>query len=60
MTITDEQRYRWGAPSRADSRQIREWARANGYPISPKGRLPIEIIDAYDNRENPSEGNALH
>jgi hypothetical protein len=27
---------------------IREWARANGYQVSLKGRIPQDIMDAYN------------
>jgi hypothetical protein len=30
-----------------DSRLIREWARANGYQVSDRGRIGAEIITAY-------------
>ena len=36
--------------SRADREQtaaIRAWARANGFEISDKGRIPTTVIDAY-------------
>ena len=26
---------------------VREWARANGYPVSSRGRLPAELLEAY-------------
>lgn len=28
--------------------QIREWAAANGYPIADRGRIPADIINAYE------------
>lgn len=31
----------------ADSGAIREWATAQGYTVSPRGRLPKEIVEAY-------------
>jgi hypothetical protein len=37
--------------SRADRgriQAIREWARANGHPISDRGRIPATIVEAYD------------
>jgi hypothetical protein len=30
---------------------IREWARSNGYEVSPRGRVPQHIIDAYNSKE---------
>lgn len=29
---------------------IREWARSNGYEVSPRGRVPQHIIDAYNSK----------
>jgi hypothetical protein len=40
-------------PTRRDPIQvgaIRTWARANGYEISDRGRIPREVEDAYNNR----------
>lgn len=28
--------------------EIREWARANGYRVSDRGRIPFAVVDAYD------------
>lgn len=33
--------------SREQTQAIREWARAKGYEVSDRGRLPQEITDAY-------------
>lgn len=30
------------------TRVIREWAKANGYNVSPRGRVAASVIDAYD------------
>ena len=40
------------APSQAngsagEAAAMREWARANGYDVSSRGRIPAEIRDAY-------------
>ena len=40
-------------PTRRDPIQvgaIRTWARANGYDISDRGRIPREVEEAYNNR----------
>ena len=29
---------------------IREWARSNGYEVSPRGRVPQHIVDAYNSK----------
>ena len=36
--------------SRRDLAAIREWARADGRTVSDRGRIPAEIIDAYEAR----------
>ncbi len=30
-----------------DTAAIREWARANGFSVSSRGRIPREVLDAY-------------
>ncbi|MEV5967209.1 Lsr2 family protein [Kribbella sp. NPDC051952] len=32
----------------ADARTVKEWARANGYDVSDRGRVPTEIREAFD------------
>lgn len=39
-----------GALSRSESAEIREWARANGFKVSDRGRIPAEVREAYDAR----------
>ncbi|WP_410626209.1 histone-like nucleoid-structuring protein Lsr2 [Amycolatopsis sp. cmx-8-4] len=36
------------AEDRERSRQIREWANANGYVVSERGRLSAEVIKAFE------------
>lgn len=31
----------------ADLEPIREWAKANGYDVSDRGRIPADVMDAY-------------
>jgi Lsr2 len=41
------------APARRGAEQvaaIRTWARAHGYTVAEKGRIPTEIEDAYNRR----------
>lgn len=41
-----------GAPTQADrerNQAIREWAREQGMQVSDRGRIPAEIVEAYDN-----------
>lgn len=33
---------------RQHSNAIRSWARQNGYPIGDRGRIPAEIVEAYE------------
>ncbi|SCL35383.1 Lsr2 protein [Micromonospora nigra] len=35
---------------REQNRAIREWAAKNGYKISERGRIPVEVAEAYKNR----------
>lgn len=39
------------APQR-DNRAVREWANANGYSVSDRGRIPEDIVEAYDHRND--------
>lgn len=36
------------AATKVDVGAIRSWARENGFEISDRGRIPIEIREAYD------------
>jgi hypothetical protein len=29
------------------AREVREWARANGYQVSERGRVPADVMEAY-------------
>ncbi|WP_018215244.1 histone-like nucleoid-structuring protein Lsr2 [Salinispora vitiensis] len=35
---------------REQNRAIREWAAQNGYKISERGRIPVEVVEAYKKR----------
>ncbi|MFG1919580.1 Lsr2 family protein [Micromonospora sp. NPDC048898] len=35
---------------REQNRAIREWAVKNGYKISERGRIPVEVVEAYKAR----------
>jgi Lsr2 len=37
-----------GRPAREDLGAVREWARANGFDVSDRGRIPGEVRDAYE------------
>ena len=43
-----DRRRRSSASGRDDIPQIREWAQANGYEVSARGRIKKEVLDAYD------------
>lgn len=36
--------------NREQNRAVREWAIQNGYKISERGRIPVEVTEAYKNR----------
>jgi hypothetical protein len=38
--------------SREETTAIREWANANGLEVSARGRIPSNVLDAYENRGN--------
>ncbi|MEU1863619.1 Lsr2 family DNA-binding protein [Streptomyces gardneri] len=35
----------------ADTNDIRAWARANGYDVPDRARLPVAILDAWKSRK---------
>jgi hypothetical protein len=37
---------------------IREWAAANGFEVSARGRISSQIMDAYQNRDADKNGDA--
>lgn len=37
------------APS-YDAKAVRAWAAGNGYEVADRGRIPLEILTAYENR----------
>lgn len=36
------------ARSRSQAREVREWAAANGYEVSTRGRIPADVQEAFD------------
>ena len=42
------------AADRQETTAIREWAAANGFAVSTRGRIPAKVRDAYENRQNTS------
>jgi hypothetical protein len=45
VTDAGEPADRGGEPSNAD---IRAWAEDNGWKVSPRGKLPADVVDAYN------------
>jgi hypothetical protein len=39
---------RAGARKRGDAAAVRDWARANGYTVSDRGRIGADIVAAYE------------
>lgn len=37
-----------GTSDRERTRAIREWATANGHSVSPRGRIAVTVVQAYD------------
>lgn len=35
-----------------DTAKIREWAQANGYKLGDRGRIPLEIVQAFEEAGN--------
>jgi hypothetical protein len=38
------------AEDREHGRAVREWARENGFKISDRGRIPVDVLQAYAER----------
>jgi hypothetical protein len=36
---------------REQNQAIRDWARANGYEVSDRGRIPAEVLEAYNQKQ---------
>lgn len=43
-------------PRRTDLNEVRSWAREQGMTVSDRGRVPIKVLDAYDNRNKGQDG----
>lgn len=43
-------RTRASSTRRADLADVRAWARNNGHKIADRGRVPADVLAAYDNR----------
>ncbi|RTL61560.1 MAG: Lsr2 family protein [Pseudonocardiaceae bacterium] len=40
------------ARSREETAEIRAWARENGFRVSDRGRVPSEVLEAFENRHS--------
>ncbi|WP_068799335.1 histone-like nucleoid-structuring protein Lsr2 [Pseudonocardia sp. HH130630-07] len=47
-----------GSADREHNRAVREWAREHGYSLSERGRIPAEVLAAYDRGEPAASGTA--
>lgn len=47
------QKYGTG-PARNDTKHIREWLRSQGVEISDRGRIPTDLMNRYNNKNNAS------
>lgn len=36
--------------ARATNKSIRKWAAANGYELAGRGRIPVDVVEAYQKR----------
>jgi nucleoid-associated protein Lsr2 len=41
------------AANREQTKAIREWARQNGFDLADRGRIPANVIEAYDEAQAP-------
>nr|WP_085915411.1 MULTISPECIES: Lsr2 family protein [Pseudonocardia] len=51
-----------GTAARQHNQAVRAWARQNGYTVSERGRIPAEVISAYQSATNscpPQPGAAV-
>jgi nucleoid-associated protein Lsr2 len=44
------------AASREQTKAIREWARQNGFELADRGRIPANVIEAYEEAQTPKGG----
>jgi hypothetical protein len=41
------------AASREQTRAVREWARENGFELADRGRIPANVIEAFEEAQSP-------
>ncbi|HEU5471504.1 MAG TPA: Lsr2 family protein [Actinophytocola sp.] len=44
------------AASREQTRAIREWARQNGFDLADRGRIPANVIEAFEEAQSTTKG----
>jgi hypothetical protein len=44
------------AASREQTKAIREWAKQNGFELADRGRIPANVIEAYEEAQTPKGG----
>jgi hypothetical protein len=44
-----------GSYDREHAVAVREWARANGFEVSERGRIPSAVVEAYEKRDRSGE-----
>lgn len=40
--------------TREQNQAVRDWARTNGWPMSDRGRIPADVVAAYQDAQTPS------
>jgi hypothetical protein len=43
------------ASSEVDTKAVRQWASENGYNVSSRGRIPAEVVQAYEAANKPAD-----
>jgi hypothetical protein len=38
-----------------DTKAVRQWASENGYNVSSRGRIPAEVVQAYEAANKPAD-----
>lgn len=52
--IGDRSRARRGASKSSDLAAIRAWANDNGFTVSSRGRIPANVVEAYETQQTSS------
>jgi nucleoid-associated protein Lsr2 len=46
------------AANREQTKAVREWARQNGFDLAERGRIPANVVEAYEKAHAPRGGKA--